>query len=109
MAYGWGGARYEMIARLAVQDSSNSAGVVNAAIRFYRVAAEMGIVGFLRGPSAYTQKTPPLQLTSADAKFECDALARRELTKYTRPQLKSANPIAANLPHTFQDCKTDYE
>ena len=92
VAYGWGGARYEMTARLAVQDSSNSAGVVNAAIRFCRVASEMGIVGFLRGPSAYTQKSPPLQLTSADAKFECDALARRELTKYTRPQLKSANP-----------------
>ena len=109
VAYGWGGARYEMTARLAVQDSSNSAGVVNAAIRFCRVAAEMGIVGFLRGPSAYTQKTPPLQLTSADAKFECDALARRELTKYTRPQLKSANPKAVDLPHTFQDCKTDYE
>ena len=109
VAYGWGGARYEMTARLAVQDSSNSAGIVNSAIRFCRVAAEMGIVGFLRGPSAYTQKTPPLQLTSSDAKFECDALARRELTKYTRPQLKSANPKAVDLPYTFQDSKTDYE
>ena len=109
VAYGWGGARYEMTARLAVQDSSNSAGIVNSAIRFCRVAAEMGIIGFLRGPSAFSQKTPPLQLTSADAKFECDALARRELTKYTRPQLKENNPVAADLPYTFQDNKTDYE
>ena len=109
VAYGWGGARYELTARLSVQDSPNSGGVVNSAIRFCRVAAEMGIVGYLRGPSAYTQKSPPLQLTSADAKFECDALARRELTKYTRPQLKEANPVAANLPLTYQDSKTDYE
>lgn len=109
VAYGWGGARYELTARLSVQDSPNSGGVVNSAIRFCRVAAEMGIVGYLRGPSAYTQKSPPLQLTSADAKFECDALARRELTKYTRPQLKEANPVAADLPLTYQDCKTDYE
>jgi myo-inositol-1-phosphate synthase len=109
VAYGWGGARYELTARLSVQDSPNSGGVVNSAIRFCRVAAEMGIVGFLRGPSAYTQKSPPLQLSSSDAKFECDALARRELTKYTRPQLKEANPKATELPHTFQDCKTDYE
>jgi myo-inositol-1-phosphate synthase len=109
VAYGWGGARYELTARLSVQDSPNSGGVVNSAIRFCRVASEMGIVGFLRGPSAYTQKSPPLQLSSADAKFECDALARRELTKYTRPQLKEANPKAIELPHTFQDSKTDYE
>lgn len=109
VAYGWGGSRYELTARMSVQDSPNSGGVVNSAIRFCRVASEMGIVGFLRGPSAYTQKTPPLQLSSADAKFECDALARRELTKFTRPQLKEANPVAAELPHTFQDSKTDYE
>lgn len=101
VAYGWGGARYELTARMSVQDSPNSGGVVNSAIRFCRVAAEMGIVGFLRGPSAYTQKTPPLQLSSADAKFECDALARRELTKFTRPQLKEANPVAKDLPLTF--------
>ena len=69
----------------------------------------MGIVGFLRGPSAWTQKTPPLQLTTADAKFECDALARRETTKLTRPQLKENKPVAKDLPYTFQAGKTDYE
>ena len=109
VAFGFGGARYTLQARLSCQDSPNSGGVVISAIRFCRTAAEMGIVGILRGPSAYTQKTPPVQLTTADAKFECDALARRELTSMTRPQLASANPKAKNLPYTYQEGKTDYE
>lgn len=109
IAYGWGGARYELSARMSVQDSPNSGGVVISAIRFCRVAAELGVVGFLRGISAYTQKSPPLQLSSSDAKFECDALARRELTKYTRLQLKENNPKVEQLAYTFQDNKTDYE
>lgn len=109
VAFGFGGARYELTSRLSVQDSPNSGGVVVSAIRFCVVASEMDIVGFLRGPSAWTQKTPCLQLKTADAKFECDALARRELTKYTRPQVKSANPKAKDLPYTFQAGKSDYE
>lgn len=109
VAYGFGGARYELSARLSVQDSPNSGGVVISAIRFCRVANEMGIVGYLRGASAYTQKTPPLQLKSQDAKFECDALARRVLTPMTEAQLASKNPKAVDLPYTFQDTKTDYE
>jgi myo-inositol-1-phosphate synthase len=109
VAYGWAGARYELSARLSVQDSPNSGGVVVSAVRFCRVAAEMGIVGYLRGASAYTQKSPPLQLRSEDAKFECDALSRREYTKLTNMQLKNDRPRARDLPYTFQDDKTDYE
>ena len=109
VAYGFGGARYEMSARLSVQDSPNSGGVVVSAIRFCKVASEMGIVGFLRGPSAWTQKTPPVQLKTEDAKFECDALARRELTKMTEPQLKKNKPRALDLPYTYQAGHTDYE
>lgn len=109
VAYGFGGARYELTARLSVQDSPNSGGVVISAIRFCKVASEMGIVGFLRGPSAWTQKTPPLQLKTEDAKFECDALARRVLTNLTSPQLKDKKPKAKDLPYTFQDDKNDYE
>lgn len=109
VAFGFGGARYTLQARLSCQDSPNSGGVVLSAIRFCRVAAEMGIVGILRGPSAYTQKTPPVQLSTSDAKFECDALARRVLTDITRPQLAKNKPIAKNLPYTYQDSKTDYE
>lgn len=109
VAFGFAGARYEFTARLSVQDSPNSGGVVISAIRFCKVAAEMGIVGFLRGPSAWTQKTPAVQLKSADAKFECDALARRELTNMTRPQLKENKPVAVNLLYTQQSATNDYE
>lgn len=109
VAYGFAGARYEFTARLSVQDSPNSGGVVISAIRFCKVASEMGVVGFLRGPSAWTQKTPPLQLTTSDAKFECDALARRVLTPLTEPQLSAKRPRAKDLPYTFQASKTDYE
>ena len=38
----------------------------------------MGIVGALRGPSAWTQKTPPQQMMYADAKHECEALTQRK-------------------------------
>ena len=109
IAYGFAGARYELTARLSVQDSPNSGGVVVSAIRFCKVANEMGIVGYLRGPSAWTQKTPPVQLKTEDAKFECDALARREFTSMTKAQIKDSRPKAKDLPHTFQSIKTDYE
>lgn len=109
IAYGFAGARYEITARLSVQDSPNSGGVVISAIRFCKVASEMGIVGFLRGPSAWTQKTPPIQLKTEDAKYECDSLARRNLTDMTKQQLKDLRPKAKDLPYTFQDSKTDYE
>ena len=69
----------------------------------------MSIVGYLRGPSAWTQKTPPVQLKTEDAKFECDALARRELTSMTEAQLNKNRPVAKKLVYTFQEGKTDYE
>ena len=106
--WGWAGARYELTARLSVQDSPNSAGIVYDAIRFCKVASEMGIVGYLRGPSAWSQKTPPEQLKTADAKFECDALARRVLTDKTTPQLKENNPKVKDLTYTFQSGENDY-
>lgn len=70
-------------AQLSVQDSPNSAGVVIDAIRYLMVAREMGIVGALRGPSAFTQKTPPQQMMLEDAMKECDALASRQFTAST--------------------------
>lgn len=109
VAYGFAGARYEMSARLSVQDSPNSGAVVISAIRFCKVASEMGIVGYLRGASAWTQKSPPCQLKTQDAKFECDALARRILTDFTKKQLKENNPKSKDLEYTFVDDVTDYE
>ena len=109
VAFGFGGSRYELTARLSVQDSPNSGGVVVSAIRFCQVASELGVVGYLRGPSAWTQKTSPVQLTTADAKYECDALARRDVTSYTEPQLMKNNPVAKELEYTFQSGSNDYE
>lgn len=82
-AEGFGGAPVTFDARLSVQDSPNSAGVVIDAIRYLQVAREMGMVGSLRGPSAATQKTPPQQLMIDDAYNECKALANREWTEQT--------------------------
>lgn len=80
-ATGFGGSPVEIDCKLSVIDSPNSAGVVIDAIRFLKVAHELGISGSLYGPSAWTQKTPPKQLTIEDAKSECDALANRVVTK----------------------------
>ena len=77
---GFGGAPVTLDARLSVQDSPNSAGVVIDAVRFLKVARELGVTGSLRGASAFTQKSPPQQLTFREAKEECDLLARRILS-----------------------------
>ena len=68
----------------------------------------MCIVGYLRGPSAWTQKTPPLQLKTDESKYECDMLAQREITELTEPQLFSNKPSAKKLAYTFQAGETDY-
>jgi myo-inositol-1-phosphate synthase len=75
---GFGDAPITIDVKLSVQDSENSAGVVIVAIRYLKVAREMGIVGALRGPSSWTQKTPPEQMRYADAKAECEAFAKRD-------------------------------
>lgn len=90
---GFGGAPVTLDAQLSVQDSPNSAGVVIDAIRYLKVARELGVVGALRGPSAFTQKTPPDQMMFADAVYECTELAARRLTDSTRKQL--ATPVKA--------------
>jgi myo-inositol-1-phosphate synthase len=79
----FGGAPIEIDAKLSVQDSENSAGVVIDAIRYLKVAREEGIVGSLRGPSAYTQKTPPQQLPYDVSRKECEAFAARDLNGMT--------------------------
>ena len=87
---GFGGAPVTLDARLQVEDSPNSAGVVVDAVRFLKVARELGLAGSLRGASAFTQKTPPQQLMFREARDECDALAARTLTVRTRAQVAAA-------------------
>lgn len=85
---GFMGSPVTLDAQLSVMDSPNSAGVVIDAIRYLKVARELGIVGALRGPSAFTQKTPPQQMSYSDSMYECDALANRELSLITKMQKK---------------------
>lgn len=80
---GFGDAPITIDCKLSVQDSENSAGVVIDAIRYLKVAREMGVIGALRGPSAWTQKTPPEQMQYSDAKAECAAFAARDFDKLT--------------------------
>lgn len=94
---GFGDAPVTIDAKLSVQDSENSAGVVIDAIRYLMVAKELGVVGALRGPSAWTQKTPPEQMMYADAKNECAALAKRQLTESVTRQQKNT-PEPAETP-----------
>lgn len=90
---GFGDAPVTVDVKLSVQDSENSAGVVIDALRYIKVAKEMGIVGCLRGPSAFTQKSPPKQLTFEECYAECEALARRELTDVTRRQTNKIDAL----------------
>lgn len=78
----FGGAPFEFTADLSCQDSPNSAGVVIDALRLVKVANDMGIVGPILGPSAFTQKTPPVDLKFADAYRECQMLASGLIPDY---------------------------
>ncbi len=73
-------------AQLSVMDSPNSAGVVVDAVRYLKVALDLKLVGSLRGPSAATQKTPPEQLPFGQTEYECEQLAKKQLTEMTQLQ-----------------------
>jgi myo-inositol-1-phosphate synthase len=55
-------------ARLSVQDSPNSAGVVIDALRCCKLALDNKLGGPLIEPSSYFMKSPPVQFTDATAK-----------------------------------------
>jgi myo-inositol-1-phosphate synthase len=91
---GFGDAPVTIDVKLSVQDSENSAGVVIDAVRFLKVAKELGLVGCLRGVSAFTQKSPPKQLSYEDSMFECIELAARRLTETTSKQTSKESALA---------------
>lgn len=78
---GFMGSPVTLDAQLSVIDSPNSPRVVIDAIRYLKVARDLGIVGSLRDPSAFTQKTPPSQMMFSDTIYECKALSNRVLTE----------------------------
>lgn len=64
---GFGGAPISLEIRLSVQDSPNSAGVVIDAARCAGLALERGLAGPLEGPSAFAMKSPPREMSDAEA------------------------------------------
>jgi len=64
---GFGDVPMNLEARLSVEDSPNSAGVVVDAVRCAKLALERGIGGPLEAASACTMKHPPKQLRDSDA------------------------------------------
>lgn len=58
----------ELEARLSVEDSPNSAGIVVDAIRCAKVALDRGIGGPITSASSYFFKHPPVQYTDAEAR-----------------------------------------
>lgn len=73
---GFGGAPIEFEARLSVQDSPNSAGIVIDVIRYVRIARERGLAGPLLPISAYTMKHPPVQMRDVDAAEQIEDFLR---------------------------------
>jgi myo-inositol-1-phosphate synthase len=64
---GFGGAPIELEARLSVQDSPNSAGIVIDIIRYIKLARDRGLAGPQLPISAYTMKHPPVQMHDEEA------------------------------------------
>jgi myo-inositol-1-phosphate synthase len=73
---GFGGAPMELEARLSVQDSPNSAGIVIDVIRYIRIARDRGLAGPQLPISAYTMKHPPVQMRDAEAARRIEAFLR---------------------------------
>jgi myo-inositol-1-phosphate synthase len=73
---GFGGAPIELEARLSVQDSPNSAGIVIDVIRYVKLARERGVAGPLLPISAYAMKHPPVQMRDAEAAARIEAFLR---------------------------------
>jgi myo-inositol-1-phosphate synthase len=71
---GFGGAPIELEARLSVQDSPNSAGIVIDVIRAVKLARERGLAGPLLAVSAFSMKHPPVQMR--------DELATRRIDEF---------------------------
>jgi myo-inositol-1-phosphate synthase len=70
---GFGGVPMHLEARLSVEDSPNSAGVVIDGVRCAKLALERGIGGPLLAASAYTMKHPPEQFRDEVAREQLDA------------------------------------
>ena len=70
---GFGGAPIELEARLSVQDSPNTAGIVIDGVRYVKLARERGLAGPLLPISAWAMKHPPVQMRDDEAARRIEA------------------------------------
>ena len=82
---GFGGIPLEIEARLSVEDSPNSAGVVIDAMRLCRIARDRGEAGPLYPVSAYFMKHPPIQIP--------DNCAKQLLEEFMAGTRKASEPV----------------
>ena len=82
---GFGGIPLEIEARLSVEDSPNSAGVVIDAIRLCRIARDRGEAGPLYPVSEYFMKHPPIQIS--------DTAAKQLLEEFVAGTLRASEPV----------------
>ncbi len=71
----------EIEARLAVEDSPNSAGVVIDVIRCCQLARDRGTSGPLTSVAAYFMKHPPQQVPDAEARTRVERFIRGEIER----------------------------
>ncbi len=87
-AEGFGGVPLEIEARLSVEDSPNSGGVVIDAVRLTRVARDRGEAGPLYPVSAYLMKHPPVQMP--------DSVARQMIDEFIAGDLRASDHVECN-------------
>jgi myo-inositol-1-phosphate synthase len=78
-AENFGGQPITLDCKLSVIDSPNSAGIVTDAIRFLKLAHDLGMKGPIHPVAAVYCKTPPVPMKYEDAKESCDSLARTKV------------------------------
>jgi myo-inositol-1-phosphate synthase len=80
-AENFGGQPITLDCKLSVIDSPNSAGIVTDAIRFLKLAHDLGMKGPIHPVAAVYCKTPPVPMKYEDAKESCDSLAKTKVVK----------------------------
>lgn len=71
----YGNAPLRFEAKLEVEDSSNSAGVIVDMVRYMKIALDRKISGVLEAASAFLTKHPPVPVKD-------DAIARQQLAEF---------------------------
>ena len=97
-AEGFGGVPLEIEARLSVEDSPNSGGVVIDAIRLARIARDRGEAGPLYPVSAYLMKHPPVQVPDSVSRIMIDEFISGDLRASDHAEF-NGNGLPARYDH----------